>query len=265
MLFTFAGSTHTKYGTYLLELITNLELESSWELKETVLNSMLVNLSGREGAFTAGDIIQEFFNRLLEAIIERKGAKFGEPFVRRVISRNLHHMGRVKTAMRESLGLAARTGKHSDPHMNPEVKTLLQQYAFHELHTRRAGRSIEEDVPDDFTRGWERLGQGKIRKWVAETTRARSLRAKGPLAPVDSTIPDFLDGSDSEDESDDESGDPRAGTFGAMSFVDGEFVIETFDTEETISALMEELEESDEVVDGVEDIAGEDSDIDMNT
>jgi hypothetical protein len=73
MLITFAGSSHTKYTTYLLEFLTNFELESSRALRETTLNVMLVNLSGKAGSFSAGDIIQEFFNRLLEAIIERKG------------------------------------------------------------------------------------------------------------------------------------------------------------------------------------------------
>src|SRR6202790_3075439 len=91
MLFTFAGSSHTKYKTYLLEFLTNFELESSQELRETTLNAMLVNLSGMDGAFAEGDIIQEFFNRLLEAILERKGADFGDTFIRQVISRNLHH------------------------------------------------------------------------------------------------------------------------------------------------------------------------------
>jgi len=85
MLFKFAGSSHSKYTTYLLEFLTNFELESSRELRETTLNSMLVNLSGKAGSFAAGDIIQEFFNRLLEAIIERKGADFGDTFVRQVI------------------------------------------------------------------------------------------------------------------------------------------------------------------------------------
>ena len=60
MLFNFASSTHSKYTTYLLEFLTNFELESSQELRETTLNSMLVNLSGMAGAFAEGDIIQGF-------------------------------------------------------------------------------------------------------------------------------------------------------------------------------------------------------------
>jgi uncharacterized protein YheU (UPF0270 family) len=84
-LFMFTGSSHSKYTMYLLEFLTNFELESSQQLQETTLNSMLVNLSGREGSFAAGDIIQEFFNRLLEAILKRKGADFGDAFIRLVI------------------------------------------------------------------------------------------------------------------------------------------------------------------------------------
>jgi hypothetical protein len=150
MLFTFAGSTHSKYTTYLLKFLTNLELESSQELYETTLNAMLVNLSGKEGSFSAGDLIQEFFNRLLEAIIERKGANFGDTFICQVVSRNLHHMGRVKKDLQEGVGLSARVGHHSDPHMQPEVRTLLKEYVRHELHKHRSSRLIDEEDVDDF-------------------------------------------------------------------------------------------------------------------
>ncbi|KAF8161594.1 hypothetical protein B0H34DRAFT_673491 [Crassisporium funariophilum] len=87
---------------------TDLELESSQDLKEAGLNSMLVNLSGKEGVFSAGDFIQEFSNQLLEDIIECKGAEFGAPFIRETILRNLHHMGRVKTELCKSDGVNSR-------------------------------------------------------------------------------------------------------------------------------------------------------------
>ncbi|KAH9943828.1 hypothetical protein B0H21DRAFT_864932 [Amylocystis lapponica] len=40
MLFTFAGSSHSKYTSYLLETICSLELESSPELRETILGQL---------------------------------------------------------------------------------------------------------------------------------------------------------------------------------------------------------------------------------
>ena len=249
MLFTFTGSTHTKYATYLLEFITNFELESSKELHETVMNAMVVNLSGKEGGFAAGDIIQEFFNRLLKAIIERKGAQFGEPFVREVISRNLHHMGRVKTDLRSSIGLSAHAGRHSNPHTRPEVKTLLTLYAHHELHRQRPGRSIDDDeVPDDFTRGWEKLAKGKVRKWVLDMTRTRRMQARALPSETKSEDSEDSDDTDCMDEESDDEVDEdanaltTASTFGSMSFVDDEFIIETLDTEDLMRNIMDELD-----------------------
>jgi len=82
MLFTFAGSSHSKYVTYLLETITTLELEVSPELREATLHSMLVNMNGHLGSFCALDFMQEYFNRLLEAIVQRKGVDYGAPIGR---------------------------------------------------------------------------------------------------------------------------------------------------------------------------------------
>ena len=71
-IFTFSGSSHGKYSTYLLEFICRLELNSSRELWVAVLKATLVNISRHPGAFTSADVMQEFFNRLLEAIVEKK-------------------------------------------------------------------------------------------------------------------------------------------------------------------------------------------------
>ena len=259
MLFMFAGSAHTKYATYLLEFITNFELESSKELQETVLNAMVVNLSGKEGGFAAGDIIQEFFNRLLEAIIQCKGAQFGEPFVHNVISQNLHHMGHVKWDLWNSIGLSPHSGRHSDPHTWLEVKTLLQVYAEYELHSWWPGRSIDgKDVLDDFTCGWERLAKGKIRKWVVETTHARAMWAHASAAAADkSNIAgstgndrdmDWEDGNEEADEEADENPQVHAAsasTLGSMSFVNGQFVIEALDPDGIAQSLMDEMEVED--------------------
>ena len=75
----------------MLEFICRLELESSQELRDAVLKATLVNISGRAGAFTPADVMQEFFNRLLKVIVEKKGVEYGDTFIRDVISRNLHH------------------------------------------------------------------------------------------------------------------------------------------------------------------------------
>lgn len=122
MLFTFAGSSHSKYVTYLLETITTLELEASAELRDAILRSMLVNIDGHSGTFCALDFMQEYFNRLLEAIVQRKGIDYGAPYIRTVIARNLHHLGQIKKGFREGFGLQPRSGHHNAPHTRPEVR-----------------------------------------------------------------------------------------------------------------------------------------------
>src|SRR5882762_7556104 len=248
MLFTFAGSSNPKYTTYLLEFLTNFELESSMELREGILNGMLVNLSGREGGFSAGDLIQEFFNRLLEAIVERKGTDFGATFIREVVSHNLHHMGQVKFDLWEGLGLSARSGHHTDPHTNPEVKTLLQQYARHELHSRRPGRTIYDDDVDDFANGWDQLTRGKLKKWVAETTRAHGMGLRTADVPL------MVEEDDDDEGMEDDTGiSAPAPSFGSSSIVDGRLVIEVDDSEEVLQQYMAFLEAEENVDDSEEE------------
>ena len=62
MMFTFAGSGHSNYTGYLLEMICDIELESSPALREAFLMSLLVNPTGEKGGFTPGDIYQEGIN-----------------------------------------------------------------------------------------------------------------------------------------------------------------------------------------------------------
>jgi hypothetical protein len=218
MLFTFAGSTHSKYVKYLLETICSLELESSPALRDCILRSMLATLSGRAGSFSAMDFIQEYFNRLLEAIVERKGAEYGTDFIRNVISRNLHHFARIKLDLRDSIGLGKRSGQHTAPHMKPEVKKLLDTYQKLELHRRRAGRSYSEREVDDFQRGMIKLGSGTLKKWIAQTTKTRGLMSKGLPPPV-------LEDEDEDTEiepTQEDSASPV--TLGTMQCIDGEFV-----------------------------------------
>jgi hypothetical protein len=229
MLITFAGSTHSKYVTYLLETIVNLELECGPELRDAILKGLLVNLAGKEGGFSAGDFIQEYFNRLLEAIVQRKGVDYGARYSRDVISRNLHHLARLKMQFRDGVGLSRRSGKHTDPHTRPETVTLLAKYKEYELHLRRPGRSIEPDDTDQFQKGIEKLESGKLRAWASETTRSRARK-------FDSETVDHCpnekgqDDSDTEEAEDDNREDGEEGTelsHGLMQMVDGELIIET--------------------------------------
>lgn len=179
MILTFAGSTHTKYTTYLLEMLCDLELESSKELREAFLRNWIINPSGQAGHFVAGDKFQEQLQDEMYEHIGRKDRGFDEDYMRKVIAPNAYRFVVVKKSVTEGLGLAQRRGKHSEPHTKPEMKKLLEVYRDQQLHLFRSGRTYGGDPrkTDDFGRGCQRLIEGKLVSWVSETTRARQMNA----------------------------------------------------------------------------------------
>lgn len=181
LLFTFAGSAHSKYTSYLLEFICALELESSQDLREAILASMLINLSGDPGRFAPSDLIQEYFNRLLQAIAERKGAEYHDRFLRRVVSRNLHHLARLCDDLKKGIGLQSRSGHHSAPQLRTELQKLLDAYQDSELHSRRPGRTYvtgdDNTRVTDYRRGLANLRTGKLARWKRESGFMRGKNA----------------------------------------------------------------------------------------
>lgn len=174
----FAGSSHTKYAGYTLEMIVNLELESSPALKETFLKNWLVNPSGEPGRWVEGDLHLEHINLILETMIEHKDAEWDAPHIRTVVAPNVSHFVTLKNTYREGLGLAKRRGTHTSPHCRPEVKALVEAFKVEDIHRFRAGRHYgpEPNVPpqklDLFARGLAALREGRLDKWKADS-RAR--------------------------------------------------------------------------------------------
>ena len=131
---------------YLLEMLCDLELESSKELREAFLANWIINPSGEPGRFVAGDKFQEQLQDEMYEHIGRKDRGFDEDYMRKVISPNAYRFVLVKKSVTEGLGLAWRGGKHAEPHTNPEIRTLMQVYQTHQLHLFRSGRSYGSDV-----------------------------------------------------------------------------------------------------------------------
>lgn len=250
MLFTFAGTGHSRYTQYLLEFICALEFESSPELRETVLKSVLVNLTGEPGRFAAIDIIQEYFNRLLQAIAERKGAEYNTHFVRNVVSRNLHHLARLRDESNKGIGLAARSGQHTRPRKDAELRTLLKEYKLHELHHRRPGRTFVSGAEihkiSDFRKGLANLRSGKLKKWINETLFMRGTQpSQGVPGEQDRTSPEDSDNeSDSDEpepENDELEGPGPLPTLPSISLVDGRLEIDTYNIEGDVQHLLDTL------------------------
>ncbi|TFY63916.1 hypothetical protein EVJ58_g2953 [Rhodofomes roseus] len=207
MVFTFAGSSHSKYTAYLLEMICNLELESTPSLRHAVLSNLLVNLTGNAGSFLPGDLMQEYFNRLLEAVAEKKGVEYGEHFIRDIISPNLHHFASLLNDLKDGVGLKHRSGRHTAPNLRHELSVLASIYQETELHSRRRGREYAGPARevDDFKRGYEKLRGGKLKKWVKESLFARSRRV--PINTPDTTATDSMPDAATDENNDEEEVD----------------------------------------------------------
>ncbi|KAI9065081.1 hypothetical protein FKP32DRAFT_1533919, partial [Trametes sanguinea] len=175
MLFKFEGSSHTKYGTYLLEQLCSLELESSEALRSTFLKNWLVNPSGEPGKTLEGDLFEEHVNLILEESITRKNAEWDDTFLREVISPNACHFIELKNLWGIGVGLSKRHGHHPEPHSRPEIRRLLETYHDEELHRFRKGRSYTDTAPaiNTFREGIKNLEKKKLKRFISESSRAR--------------------------------------------------------------------------------------------
>ncbi|KAJ7582025.1 hypothetical protein C8J56DRAFT_793016, partial [Mycena floridula] len=227
LLFSFTGSTHGNYANYLLETLVSFELETSEKLRKALLSMMVVCLNGSD--CIPIDLLQGHYNKMTEFMVERKGKEFDSPFIRNIISRNLQHFSHVKKDLREGIGLKRNVAAHSAPHQRAELKILLKQYAMHELHSRRAGRTVETSDVDNFGQGWQKLANGKLAKWVAAQSTGRKGVPDEPQETDECPLPAF--------------------TFGTMQMVDGELVVETLDEEEIFSQILADVEENEELTD----------------
>lgn len=242
MLFTFAGSSHSNYTGYLLEMIVKLELESSPELKQALLRLSLVNLTGKEGHFSAGDFIQEYFNRLLEAVVQKKGVEYGDNFVRNIWSRNLHHVARLKSTWLDGVGLASQSNRHTNAKTTAEIRILMQVYRESELHSFRSGRTMDTDLFfDDFQTGARKLREGKLEKWITKTTRSRDLQDAELIGSLLDTCMDL--GNESDDDTE-ESPEPSMDTptFGLVHTEEGQLKFIDVDVESEARQIVQEIE-----------------------
>jgi hypothetical protein len=66
MFLTLAGSSHSKYTGYLLDMIGFLEFDAGQELRTMFLQNWLVNSSGEAGRYLEKDLMQEHHKAGLE-------------------------------------------------------------------------------------------------------------------------------------------------------------------------------------------------------
>ncbi|KIY49883.1 hypothetical protein FISHEDRAFT_40602, partial [Fistulina hepatica ATCC 64428] len=167
MLFYFNGSSHKKYGTYLLEQIVSLEYESHDALQNYIKQNWIVKLNNE---CIEGDLLQEHMNKTLDDLHTRSDAEWNGPLMRNVISLNTFDLMNCKKDITNALGLERKSGRHHEPHTQPEARKLLDVYRREELHSCREGRKYRDRDPNDFARGLRTLANGKLSKWQFETS-----------------------------------------------------------------------------------------------
>ncbi|KAJ3772098.1 hypothetical protein FB446DRAFT_644050 [Lentinula raphanica] len=125
MTFTFAGSSHTKYTGYLLEMVCNFELEASPELRGYFFNNWLISTNGR--TYEPGDLFQE---QLQEEIYEHvdHDQGFDSLHTRARISPNVYRFKQSKVDDHAGLGLAARSRNHYAPSRLADIRKLMSRY-----------------------------------------------------------------------------------------------------------------------------------------
>lgn len=178
MLFTFAGSSHNKYTSYLLDMIAFLEIDAGPDLRNLFLRNWLANPSGEAGRYIEKDLMQEHHNNVLEERIKRGGVEWDSKQMRDIHSRAVHHTERIKKEMRQTIALLPKGWKHPKPHDRPEIKILLDTYRMTQLHTFRKGRQYRSSTQfeDEFSRGVKRLPE-KLKKWKAELAHSDLMAA----------------------------------------------------------------------------------------
>ena len=185
MMFAFAGSSHKKYAQYLLETLIDFELESSPQLREALLSTGVANISGRPGGYKPTDLLQEYSQRMLEAVVQHKGAEFGERFIREGIARNLAHFQRLKEEFLGGVGLERHSQRRSKPSVDTEMRILLKEYRESELHSFRKGRRFGEVSSHEtqFDTGVRNLNSGLLKKWTTRMVLLRDSNQQSASTP----------------------------------------------------------------------------------
>ncbi|KAI9066783.1 hypothetical protein FKP32DRAFT_1565201 [Trametes sanguinea] len=235
LLFKFAGSSHTKYTTYLLEMLCMLELESGPALRSVFLKNWLVNPSGEPGKAQEGDLLEEHLNLLLEDVLSRKGSEWDGMFMRDVVAPNVARLAELRNEWGAGVGLAKRRNAHPEPHSRAEIRTLLQTYKEAELHLFRSGRSHgQRETPNLFSEGARALDGGKLKKFVVDSTRARRCLERPEAPPREPVCASAILHDERLDSSGDESNSSIRS--GGESSTEDEAEEEEYDTDRSAAA-----------------------------
>ncbi|KAJ7113608.1 hypothetical protein C8R44DRAFT_881891 [Mycena epipterygia] len=167
-IFCFSGSSNRNYANYLLETYCLHRYEASKDYSNAMLNNWLVSLTGHK--YVECDWSQEDFNKWLEEMVEHKGGDFDDHFYRHTLAPNVMHFLRIKEQMESAFGLKRRGKTHGAPHLSNEYRQLLRMHKEDQLHLFRPGRTMGHAAVNFFARGYEKLEDSSIEKFIRDST-----------------------------------------------------------------------------------------------
>ncbi|KAJ7737519.1 hypothetical protein B0H16DRAFT_1325909 [Mycena metata] len=168
-IFCFSGSTNRNYANYLLETYCLHRYEASKDFSFAMLNNWLIKPRPKS-KYMECDWIQEDFNKWLEELVEHKGGDFDDHFYRHTLAPNVMEFLRMKEQMESAFELKPRGKTHGAPHLRNEFQQLLRMYKEDELHLYRPGRTMGHASLNYYARGYEKLEDSGIAKFIEEST-----------------------------------------------------------------------------------------------
>ncbi|KAJ7716863.1 hypothetical protein B0H16DRAFT_1338536, partial [Mycena metata] len=149
-IFKFAGSSHSNYVRYLLEVYCMLRYEASTDLRNAILDNWLLNIKGELGKWIPADLHQEHYNKWLEDMVRKHGGEFDDKFYRQTISPNVHFFLQIKEEVETAFDLERRSQTHTSANLDAELHLLLSAFKEEEMHLFRSGRSMGHPLPKDI-------------------------------------------------------------------------------------------------------------------
>jgi hypothetical protein len=138
------------------------------------------------------DMLQEHLNLVLEDFCKRSDIPFDSNYLRNIICPNLARILELRKGMLAGAGLAPKSGSHTEAPEDDDLRTLLRMLKSSDAHCFVKGRSYETEPRDvdDYSRGVQRLRDGRLQQFIRQSTRARAMAydthtSAGASAPQD--------------------------------------------------------------------------------
>lgn len=141
----FIGGGHDKYAIELLEFLYGTKCEMSEELKNIVIDNLLVNLVGKERHWLATNKFMEEIVLSIKNIFNPGGAHTVEMYTCKVMVPSIIELMAIKCDIREGVLQYSVVENHAKQKWKGYVYRLIAKFMSVELFKKKVGRGFGED------------------------------------------------------------------------------------------------------------------------